>query len=514
MNFARLSMLALLAWTAAGICWLVVLALRVGYPFHLEWLESHVFCQALRFAQGFPLFEDAAAGLPAHPYGPLYYLVCGGLLRFLEPSLLVCRGISQLATILVAATAWALARRSGASARTAWLAPLAWLAFFPACGAWYDLARVDLLGLALWFVGVLCVRDAARGDRRWWSAVALFTLAGLAKQSCLPLACWSWLARARARELGSSLLGAGLSSIASLALYLGLDQLLDGRLLYYAWELPGSHPQALAHAALLFLLPALPLALVGVAAALVARARREELALLLHWLGAALLCSWTITKQGAFLNHYLPLAALGAVLVPLALEALVNAEIARARRALAGIALLASGVLCIVASSPREQVPTAADRAAGERWLAWLKESRVEVRMPAFTYLPVLAGWPVRAHEMAAVEVFDDWSRRLADRHGAAESARVMAQQPDLAGLLRGEPTAFVLAEDGSGGTGLSFFAPLLTAPGAASALGTWSYPDKTVFRARTGNPVRPSSLWVAPASASLALPPLPALSR
>ncbi|MBL8900030.1 MAG: glycosyltransferase family 39 protein [Planctomycetes bacterium] len=509
MNLARLSMLAWLAWTAAGLGWLVVLVLRVGYPFHLEWLESHVFCQALRFAQGFPLYEDPARGLPAHPYGPLYYLVCGGLLRVLEPSLLACRIVSQLATIGVAATAWALARKSGASARSAWLAPLAWLAFFPACGAWYDLARVDLLGLALWFAGVLCVRDAEQNDRRWWSAIALFSLAALAKQSCLPLACWSWVVRSRAREWRSSLLGAAATAFVTLGIYFLIDRALDGRLFYYAWQLPGSHPQDWAHAALLFCLPALPLALVGVAVALVIRGRREELALLFHWIGAALLCSWTITKQGAFLNHYLPLAALAAVLVPLGVDALREVELARVRRAMAGSVLLLAAVLSLGASSFREQVPTEADRAAGEQWLAWLRKSEVEVRLPAFTYLPVLAGRPVRVHEMAAVEVLDDWSRRLAAQRGIAATAEHMAQQPDLESLLRGEPTAFVLADDGTGGTGLSFFAPLLLAPGAARFVESWSYPDPAAFRAKTGNPVRPASLWVAPANAAIALPPM-----
>lgn len=507
----RPSSLAMLAWTAAGLSWLVVLLLRVGYPFHLEWLESHVFCQALRFAQGYPLYEDAAVGLPAHPYGPLYYLVCGGLLALVEtPSLLVCRAVSQAATVVAALAIFALARRHGASRGSAWIAPLAWLAFFPACGAWYDLARVDTLGIALWIAGAALVGDSRRCGARWWGAIALFSFAALAKQSCLPLACWSWLCRSGARDLRSSLLGAALTVLVTAGAYLGLDALLEGRLLYYALELPGSHPQALPHVALLFVLPALPLALVG-AAALAALARRGgEQRLLVHWLGAAALCSWTVTKQGAFLNHYLPLAALGAALVPLVVDALRRSTLSRFRVAAASGALIAAAALALLASSPSAQVPTAEDRACGERWIAWLRAAQTEVRMPAFTYLPVLAGSPARTHEMAAVEVFEDWTKRLGAAHGPEEAARRMSAQPDLAFLFRGEATAVVLADDGAGGCGPSFYAPLLATSGAARLHGRWSYPDAEVFRARTGLPARPDAIWITPASAELALPPLP----
>ncbi len=145
---------------------------------------------------------------------------------------------------------------------------------FAACfrvgGAWYDIARIDMLFLLL----LLAAAALVQADRGWphhLLAGLLLTLSFLTKQIALPAALPLLLFAPifhRGRGLLFSLTALALSGLSLLA----LDHLHDGWYRYYLFDLPRQHEidyQAMLGFWTTDMLSAVPVALLGAVAFLV-----------------------------------------------------------------------------------------------------------------------------------------------------------------------------------------------------------------------------------------------------
>ncbi len=163
---------------------------RFTVPFELEWNEGHSAEQALRFAQGLPLYPapETDCWVP-YMYAPLYHWLFGGILAITgNLSLVWGRLISILATCATGVGIGWTVRNVTRHSAAAWFAGLLYFAFFAPTGFWFDIARNDALafGLCVWGMGL----TLGRGLRPWQIAAGFgcFILGALAKQTVGPVA--------------------------------------------------------------------------------------------------------------------------------------------------------------------------------------------------------------------------------------------------------------------------------------------------------------------------------------
>jgi hypothetical protein len=193
--------LALIAITIAALAIHFIVYLRyavtaVRYPFELFNAEGIVWQQAM-LIPGARMYGD----INHYPfivfhYPPVYHLVVRAVAALGIDQLIAGRSVSLVAALVIGALAASLAFRvtrieAGrlASLAGAATAGLTFFCFYPVvmCS---PLMRVDMLAIALSFLGVWCATGPA--NRPWlvYVAMALFVLAAFTKQTCIiaPLA--------------------------------------------------------------------------------------------------------------------------------------------------------------------------------------------------------------------------------------------------------------------------------------------------------------------------------------
>ncbi len=180
---------------------LIVALARFHVPFQLEWNEGQAAEQALRFAEGKPLYPAPESGWVPYMYAPLYHMVLGawyGLTGHLH--LMWGRVLSFLATIATATGIWWTVRNQTRNGAAALMAALFYFAYFQPCGFWYDIARNDALAFAfcVWGVGLCLSRDPK--NHKIIAGLSLLALGTLTKQTVGPVALWCALVLVFRRE--------------------------------------------------------------------------------------------------------------------------------------------------------------------------------------------------------------------------------------------------------------------------------------------------------------------------
>ncbi len=385
----------------------VVAGLRVGYPYELEWMEGGSLGHVRRVLAGEPLYVAPSLDFTPYIYTPLYYWVSAGAAALLGEGFAALRLVSTLSTLGCLCVLVLLVHRETGSGRLGLLAAGLFAATFMTAGAWFDLGRVDSLFLLLLLAGVYRARWA-RGTAGLAGAGLLFGLAFLTKQTALvitlPLALWALLAHrgpARVALVASFALVAGGSTLA-------LDALSDGWFSFYAFTLPRHHNTLPELVVLFWTADVLrPLGLAALAtAAFLAQARRDQRAfyglLLVGLVGASYASR---IHAGGYVNVLLPVyagLAVGAALGVGALQPRASQLGARPRAFLSFAVLVQFAALF---ESPIGQVPTAADRAAGDRLVEALREVPGDVLVLSHPHLAWRAGKPPHAQRMALYDV-------------------------------------------------------------------------------------------------------------
>jgi hypothetical protein len=299
-------------------------------------------------------------------------------------------------------------------------------ATFRLTGAWLDVGRVDSLFLFLFLVAVL----VARGARSWRSGLALGALVFLAfftKQTAIVAAVplLAWLLVRRPRVGASALATSGLLVVGST---LVMNAVSHGWYGYYVFGELGHQPVAsgwvtafwghdLAHPLGIALL-------VGAAGVLGRWASRRETPFRPDVLGFDLavvlglvVASWVgRLHSGGWDDVVIPAAAGVALLVGHGVAALRRAP-PRRWRCLATALLVGPLVVQLVQLRYplSAQIPTAADRQAGDRLVATLRQLPGQVVVLDHPWYAVMAGKATSAQEEAIYEVL-----RSSDGRGRA----------------------------------------------------------------------------------------------
>lgn len=428
--------LGLLAWTIAH---------RYPYPYDLEWMEGGVLHGAHRIGEGQGLYPPPSPDFIPFLYTPLY----PGLLAALSPiaglSYQLGRAISILSLLGLGAVAVAqgraaLPRQALVGVAGAVLGLGLFAAAYPFTGAWYDLVRADTLALLLFTGGLYGLMRWGRAGTGWRGharvalAAAILALSFFAKQTGvlyvaagLPIVLVLDWRRAPTYVVTAGIIGLGGSWL--------LQEASGGWFWFYVRHLHSAHDWNIDRfwrsfeLILLHARGATAVLAVGlVVVALCAIVRRQVPS------AARALLAWTYVyavstvvgavgwgTQYAHYNAYMPALLHGAMAAGLVVPAVhACAEIllgGPGRPARSWAVVLAVAVALPLALqnytsrwNPRPFVPTARDRAAGDRLIATIAALPGEVWVPSHPWYAHKAGKRMYVHRMGVKDVTTLWT--------------------------------------------------------------------------------------------------------
>jgi len=179
-------------WSAT---WLILAFVRLPYPFELEWNGGSMRDHCERLLRGQPLYVPPGPDWFPNEYPPLYFWVSALLMRVTGGSSYVpMRAVSIVSTLGCACLLylWVDRLNSGLSLTESqiqnpkskiqnrvwgWIAAGLFLASYRFTGAWYDIERIDMLFL---FLSLLGIYGLERSFGASWRSVFLAGAAALA----------------------------------------------------------------------------------------------------------------------------------------------------------------------------------------------------------------------------------------------------------------------------------------------------------------------------------------------
>jgi len=401
----------LLAALAALGSYVWVALARIDYPFEIEWMEGGSRGHVERLRAGAELYGPPSLEFTPFIYTPLYFYAASWLPVALGEGFAPLRGLSFAASLVCFSLVGWLAARDGGDRRTGLLAAGLFAACFAASGAWFDLARVDSLFLAL-SLGSVCVLRAGSSAADGICAGLLAAAAFFTKQTALiflaPFAAYAAVTRGR-------LWGAFLTTFAGAAVVgcLAFAAHSHGWFGYYVFELPAQHELRWSRVErfwrldLLAKLPVATAAAVGFLASAPASAQPGARRFHLCLAAGGIAASWfSRIHSGGYLNVLMPAYAAIAVLFGLGLSSFWRTP--RGPRSPAVETLvygLCLAQFALLAYDPRAQVPDASDLQAGQELVARIRALDGEVLVVHHGYLTGLAGKPTSAQWMAVTDV-------------------------------------------------------------------------------------------------------------
>ena len=419
--------------SAAIVVYVTTALQRIGYPYELQFFEGSTVEVSARVTEGLPLYGPPTTDFTPWPYPPLYFWVTGQLAHLTGINLPTLRAVSFVASLVSLLLIVLVVRRVTRSAVAGLVAAGLFAGTYRVTGAWFDAARVDSLLVMLLLAAILVALHA----RTWRGGVALGSilfLAFLTKQNALivavPILLWLlWIRRSVGVAAGVVLASTAIGSIV-----LG-DILTDG------WYSPYVVTQLLGHGAVLVWLAEfwvvdllLPFGIVLVGAAFwwwaprtrdgrvsasashppPGRAQRDVGVVVASVVGLWLAALAGRLHDGGYINVAIPAHVGMALLLGLLAAAMLQSP-ATTSRLLLGAASVLALQLVVMAAWHGDVVPSAADRTAGDRFVASLRDLPGAVLVPSHPYYLRLAGLPPHASAIAVDDLLASRPSRSRD---------------------------------------------------------------------------------------------------
>jgi hypothetical protein len=173
------SMLAAL-WVGAIA---MAVALRIGFPTELEWMEGGSLQHALWIQRGNPVYPTPSADFVPFLYTPLYAMVLAGLGLVLPLGLFLGRLVSVMAWVAIGLAIWRTLKREGKPPSHAAAGIGLMCSGYIFAFRWMDLARADALFMGLLVWGLVLLRESWGDHRKAALAGLLVALAFWTKQT-------------------------------------------------------------------------------------------------------------------------------------------------------------------------------------------------------------------------------------------------------------------------------------------------------------------------------------------
>lgn len=425
---------------------------RINYRYELEWMEGASLVQVLRIYTGQSLYTQPTLSYIPMLYAPLYFYVAAALAGITGISFLPLRLVSFGSTLACVVAIYLIVQAATKSRMLSMIAAGSFLATFKLGGAWFDIGRVDMLSLAFTLVAVFVL------SRQTTTASMLaglsLSLAFLAKQTALPVfvvLAGSTLLLFRKQTIpfvGSFL------ALASAA-YLGFHASTAGWSTYYVFRLAAGERIVWSAALDKFSSGFAPVALfvlIGLAPLLFDFRKVMKNPLHAYYylaiVGIGAAAAVARINAGAYYNALIPAYAGIAVMFGMGMgwtRMRPGAAVFRTNLFQAAVWLLILGQFVLLRYDLAPQIPTAADRRAGEALVAELQGARGDVLVPFHNYLAVFAGKQAYFHMVAYYDLRGDFSRsQLPEFQGMLRQFR--RASPSL--LIMDTPDAFIREHD------------------------------------------------------------------
>ncbi|HEX4778358.1 MAG TPA: glycosyltransferase 87 family protein [Acidimicrobiia bacterium] len=384
----------LVAVAVAFVAMYVAIAVaRMRYPYELEWMEGGVLDHVRRVVDGHGVYGRPSLGFTPYLYTPLYYYVAAVPATLFGSSFFSLRLVSFVASLGAFGCAGLLVYRETRDRFAAVVAGCILAACFRRGGAWFDLARIDSLFLALTLAGLLLVRRARTSRAAAVAAIVMAAACFTKQEALLPaLAVLPFLWRAHRRL---ALWYAGVFAAAVVGASVVFEVVSRGWFSFYALQLPSRHEIVTREYWAFWtedLLAPLAIATLAGALGLWWAARRgdpERGGVRVVWFwgpvtGALVAAAYTgRLHSGGYDNVLLPLFAALAMTCGLGLHAARTWQVPGLRAWTAtAVLVLVIAQLASLTYDPTKQVPTSRDRAEGAALLARLRA------LPGSVYLP------------------------------------------------------------------------------------------------------------------------------
>ena len=426
---ARGSWVLIIVSVASVTAYVATVAQRIRYPYELQFFEGSTVEVSARVTQGLPLYGPPTTTFMPWPYPPLYFLLTGELAKFTGINLPTLRAVSFTASLVSLTLLVLIVWRASGSWPAGIVSAGLFAGTYRVTGAWFDSGRIDSLFVAL-LLGAIYLGLRARTWRGGISVGLLFALAFLTKQNALIVAVPVLIALyVRRRSVG---IAATLVVVASAA-----GSVLVGDAVTGGWYSPYVVGQLLGQGAnwvwlveFWFVDVLLPFGVLILALGLWAWQRRirphrvtspASGYLFAGVTGLLLAALAGRVHDGGYLNVAIPAHAAMAIFAGLALAGVVRHSQTTNRLIVAAGAAIAAQ-LFVMALIHQHVIPTATDRAGGDKFIAAVGDLPKPVLIPSHPFYLRLAGLPTYASTIGIRDL-------LATRPGPARDA-LAAQLP------------------------------------------------------------------------------------
>lgn len=378
----------------AIVTFLVLALQRVRYPYELEWLESGTLEHVRRLVGGGSLYTPPSIDFTQFPYPPVAFAVPALLAWITEPDFWVLRAVSIAATVGTLALLYSSVRHETGDRIAGILAAGVYAASYRVAGAWFDVGKPDSLFLFLALAAVYILRHS-NGVRYDVLAGVVMATAIFAKQTAVfvavPLVLFLLITRPRRG------ITFGASVLALVATTSGIMHVVtDGWHTFFVWQLLLQHDTvdgAIRDFVAEDMSHYWPVAII-VSVGARQLWRREDRWVIGYYV--AVVCGMVAgaftarLHVGGYDNVLMP-ACLGLALIVGLVVGYLQRQQSHAA-VLGGVAMLCIVQLAMLRYDAGAQLPSAADEAAGDQFVAWVRSVPGDVLIASHPTYAVQAG--------------------------------------------------------------------------------------------------------------------------
>jgi hypothetical protein len=406
----RVLMLLLSGWFLGSVFYVTLS--RISYPFDLEWMEGNSLVQMLRLLEGKQLYIRPSLEYIPYIYPPFYYYLSAFLAKLTNVNwFLPLRLVSLGASTGILVSIFLIVKDQTRSRFWGFVAAGFFAATFRTGGAWFDIARVDMLFIFLLLAATYLLQLNKRPANL--AAGVLFACALLTKQTAVfPIFCLLVYGSIFLRRQGA-IETTMMFIVVSAALIWYENFRSGGWFWYYVFTLPSHHSLFLSELAylgqpIILLFPVIIGTVIGFSHTITHPRNlfngREGIwpVFALVMLVTSILAS---LNPGSYNNNYVPYYAAISILFGINLARLPGWFSGSKR----GLKLMLINAVCLAQFftlfyNPLAQIPTEADLQAGQELVTRLRKVDGDVFAPNHNALPILAGKRPFAHLIALQE--------------------------------------------------------------------------------------------------------------
>jgi 4-amino-4-deoxy-L-arabinose transferase-like glycosyltransferase len=400
--------IALLAALIHFIVVIFIVVSRINYRYELEWVEGASLIQVYRIYTGQSLYTQPSLQYIPMIYPPLFFYLAAIIAKFTGISFLPLRLVSFASTIGSLLIIYFIVKQKTRSALIGLIAAGSFVAVFRLGGAWFDIARVDMLFIFLSLVGVYFL--VKQETKYAVFAGILFALALLTKQTGLPVFVFIVVATfILFRKQTVPLLGGFV--IPTLLTFFYLNASTGGWYKYFIYTVPTSFLlrwsslqnilQISFQAELLIIIIGFSPLVFGFQEAI-----HDKEHLFYYFGSMGFIAASILARLGheAYDNNILPAYAGLAILFGIGIEWMTSHfyfKIVSRNLFQSMVWLVVIAQFIWLRYDPIRQIPTQNDRQAGDALVSEIKAASGEVLIPYHNYLALYAGKKVYFHFVA-----------------------------------------------------------------------------------------------------------------